>query len=194
MSRHRSADPPHTLIARLERLNDSLATLGDRLKDAISATIGEAASEAVRDAVRGLLGSSPQERFHGHYTKPRYEEDDWAEDDDLWQHESRQNLACGREAVGHPARGDSPWGLALTAMAQAGLAWVRENTTRRPFLTAMLAVLSAGAAALLAGPVLGAGTGVLASIAGLIFTADAVTAVGELAVIGSRSPSSSAGE
>jgi hypothetical protein len=186
MPRHRSADPPHTLVARLERLNDSLLTLGDRLKEAISSTIGEAASEAVRDAVLGLLGSSPQGGIRGDHPRPTYEEeDDWAEHDHLWPQEGRPTLAYGREPLGHPSRGDGPWGLALTAMAQAGLTWVRQNTTRRPFLTVVLAVLSAGATALLAGPALGAGAGVIASIAGLILIADSVAAaVGELTAIG----------
>jgi hypothetical protein len=184
MPLNHSSDPPRTLVERLEQLNDSLRTLGDRLKDAISSTIGDTVSEAVRDAVRGLLGSSPQAGFR---EQPRYQsfEDDWCDHEDhLWPHEPRRAFRHERELLPQPIVAGNPWGLAVTTMVQAGLSWMRRQSARFPVLTTLVTILSVGATALLAGPVLGTGAGVIATIAGLVLTADSVAStVGELATI-----------
>jgi hypothetical protein len=44
-----------TLVERLQRLNDSLAGLGRRLRDSVATLVGSAVAEAVRDGVRRLL-------------------------------------------------------------------------------------------------------------------------------------------
>src|ERR1700733_10628358 len=48
--------PPRTLADRLRELNESLRSLAVRQKDAIARAVGSMASDAVRDAVRCLLG------------------------------------------------------------------------------------------------------------------------------------------
>jgi hypothetical protein len=44
-----------TLVERLQKLNDSLAGLGRRLRDSVATVVGSAVAEAVRDGVRRLL-------------------------------------------------------------------------------------------------------------------------------------------
>jgi hypothetical protein len=51
---HSPGRPP-TLVERLQRLNDSLAGLGRRLRDSVATVVGSAVAEAVRDGVRRLL-------------------------------------------------------------------------------------------------------------------------------------------
>ena len=52
---------------------------------------------------------------------------------------------------------------------------------RRPVLTTLAVTLAAGVTGFVAGPVLAAGAGVLASVAGLVFTADASKSAAALA-------------
>lgn len=80
------ADPPLTLAERLDRLNDTLQSLGQQLKDSIASAIGSTVAAAVRDGLRGLLGSEeepdhPQER----YSPDDAEEPGWGPPDrPLW--------------------------------------------------------------------------------------------------------------
>ena len=54
------ADPPLTLAERLDRLNNTLQSLGQQVKDAVASAIGTAVAGAVRDGVRGLLGAAQE--------------------------------------------------------------------------------------------------------------------------------------
>jgi hypothetical protein len=64
-----------TLVERLQKLNDSLAGLGRRLRDSVATLVGSAVAEAVRDGVRRLLDqinptptkeNEPERRDHLH--------------------------------------------------------------------------------------------------------------------------------
>ena len=55
MSFHNNPNKRATLVERLQRLNDSLAGLGRRLRDSVATLVGSAVAEAVRDGVRRLL-------------------------------------------------------------------------------------------------------------------------------------------
>jgi hypothetical protein len=55
MSFHNNPNRRPTLVQRLQRLNDSLAGLGRRLRDSVATVVGSAVAEAVRDGVRRLL-------------------------------------------------------------------------------------------------------------------------------------------
>src|SRR5262245_28972836 len=73
-----------TLVERLQRLNDSLAGLGRRLRDSVATLVGSAVADAVRDGVRRLLDqinptpplneNKPQRRDHLHRSD-RFDED-----------------------------------------------------------------------------------------------------------------------
>jgi hypothetical protein len=67
------------------------------------------------------------------------------------------------------------------AALQAALWFVKRQPRRRPVLTSLAVTVAAGVTGFLAGPALAAGAGVLASVAGLVFTADAAKSAAELA-------------
>ena len=148
--------------------------------------MGDAIADAVRDAVRGLLGSkeAPADPYRDHrdYRAPAYycdgEDDPWGEEDRGWEDE-----------VVLPARETSPtregagrrWRNAMSAAVQAALWFLRRQPRRRPVLTTLAVTLAAGVAGFVAGPALAAGAGVLASVAGLLLTAEASKSATEFA-------------
>lgn len=173
----RSTDPPLTIGERLDRLNNTLQALGQQLKDAIAGAISSAVAGAVRDAVRGLLGPADEpadyrDRPYRDWEEPAYPDWDrpdrplWHEDPD-YPHDRRPEPVSRRGPR-------SRWSEALGVAVQAGLGWLRHQPRPRPVLTAVVVALAAGLTALLAGPAVGAGAGVLASTAGLLLTADAI--------------------
>ena len=181
-----SPDPPRTLAGRLERLNDNLQSLGERLKASIAAVVGDAIADAARDAVRGLLGgkevpADPYRDRRDHHAPAYYREegdDPWGEEDRGWEGE-----------VVRPARATPPtrkgagrrWRNAVSAAVQAALWFLRRQPRCRPVLTTLAVTLAAGVTGFVAGPALAAGAGVLASVAGLLLTADASRSAAELA-------------
>ena len=64
---------------------------------------------------------------------------------------------------------------------RAWLWFLRRQPRRRPVLATLAVTLVAGVAGFVAGPALAAGAGVLASVAGLLLTADASKSAAELA-------------
>jgi hypothetical protein len=178
-----SPDPPRTLAGRLERLNDNLRTLGERLKASIAAVVGDAIADAARDAVRGLLGSkeAPADPYRDHHARSYYrdgEDDPWGEEDRGWEDEvipSARETPPTREGAGRR------WRNAMSAV-QAALWCLRRQPRRRPVLTTLAVTLAAGVTGFIAGPALAAGAGVLASVAGLLFTAEASKSATEFAV------------
>jgi len=171
----RHADPRLTLAQRLDRLNDTLQSLGQRLKESIAEAVSSAVSGAVRDALCGLLGTlNEPDRFddrpwHQDLDEPSWRNPDrplWADNEEFVPRD-RPSRSCRRQV---PSR----WSEALGVAVQAGVCWLRHQPRRRPVLTAVVVALAAGLTALLAGPAVGAGAGVLASTAGLLLTADAI--------------------
>jgi hypothetical protein len=180
-----SPDPPRTLAERLERLNDNLKTLGERLKASIAAVVGDAIAEAVRDAVRGLLGSkeAPADPYRGYPAAGHYrdgEDDLWGEEDRRWEDDEVYTPARKTTATRNGAAGR--WREAMSAALQAALWFLKQQPRRRPILTTLAVTLAAGVTGFIAGPILAAGAGVLASVAGLLLTADASKSAAELAV------------
>ena len=167
-----SPDPPRTLAERLSRLNDNLQTLGERLKASIAGLLGDAIADAVRDSVRGLLGGEaappdPYRNRRDHHAPDHYrdgQDDPWGDEDRRWE----------EEEVYTPARETSPkgnrWRNAASAALQTCL-WFLKRQPRRPVLTTVCVTLAAGVTGFVAGPMLAAGTTVLASVAGLMFAA-----------------------
>jgi hypothetical protein len=196
------ADPPRTLAERLSRLNDNLQALGERLKTSIASLVGDAIGDAVRAAVRNLLGNKEapalaagfrDERGYREPYRPRDERDQfhrsdyrdvdardpWGDDERRWPEEddnaSRWDSSERRQD--HPRR----WHNALGAAAQSALWWLRYQPRNRPVLTTLAVALAAGIAGFVAGPALAAGAGVLASVAGLMLTANATQSAAEIA-------------
>lgn len=185
-----SPAPPRTLAERLARLNDNLQALGERLKASIAGVVGDAIAEAVRDAVRGLLGGkgAPPDPFrdardyrdrHGPAHDRDRADDPWGEDDRRWEDE--EDFTPPRETPERGTGTGSRWRNALSAAFQAALWFLKQQPRRRPVLTTLAVTLAAGVTGFVAGPVLAAGAGVLASVAGLLLTADASQSVAELA-------------
>jgi len=164
------------LAQRLDRLSDTLQSLGQRLKESIAEAVSSAVSGAVRDAVCGLLGTlNEPDRFDD---RPWHQDPDepswrnpgrplWAEDEDF--------MPAARHPLTTRRYTSSRWSEALGVGLQAGLCWLRHQPRRRPLLTTVLVAAAAGLTALFAGPAVVAGASVLASTAGLLLTADVLS-------------------
>jgi hypothetical protein len=186
------ADPPRTLAERLSRLNDSLQSLGERLKTSIAALVGDAIAEAVRDALRRLLGSKEapgvntfrddrdyRDQAHSRDYRDADAQDPWAEGKRRWPEEDDHASRWERDVQGRerPKR----WRNALGAAIESALWWLKTQPKNRPVLTTIAIALTAGVTGFIAGPVLAAGAGVLASVAGLMLTANASQSAAEIA-------------
>jgi len=172
----RPGDRRPTLAERLDRLNDTLQSLGQRLKEAFAEAVGAAVAGAVRDAVQGLLGATDQPgRFNDPLWPHERDEPTWhAPGGPLWAEDEDFVPVSGREPALRRQHMNSGWSEALHVALRAGLYWLRHQPRRRPVLTAVVVAVAAGLTALLAGPAVGAGAGVLASTAGLLLTAEAL--------------------
>jgi len=118
-----------------------------------------------------------RDRPYRDWEEPAYP--DWDRPDRPLWHEDQDDLR-ERRLESAPRRGiRTRWSEALGVAVQAGLCWMRHQPRRRPVLTAVVVAFAAGLTALLAGPAVGAGAGVLASTAGLLLTADAIDPIPE---------------
>jgi hypothetical protein len=186
MNHYGSPDPPRTLAERLSRLNDNLQALGTRLKASIAGLVGDTIADAVRDSVRGLLGD--KEESHDPYRDRREyhtlgyyregEDDTWGDEDRRWR---EQDFAPARQAPTTSGGASRRWRNAVSAALRAALWFVKRQPRRRPVLTTLAVTVAAGVTGFVAGPVLAAGAAVFASVAGLLFTADAAKSAAELA-------------
>jgi hypothetical protein len=185
----------------LIQLNENLQALGERLKNSIASVIGTTIAEAVRDAIRRLLGLAqpgviipPYRPWHddrdsrwdrdGQRGWDR-EERGWnrEEDDYGWDREEEEDdyRSSDREPEPNTNEQSNRWRNAWTSGLQTALWWLKHQPGRRPVLTTVAVTLAAGITAFAAGPVFAAGVGVLASIASLLLTADASKSAAELA-------------
>ena len=193
MNPYGSPDPPRSLTERLTRLNDNLRTLGERLKTSIAGVVGEAIADAVRDSVRHLLGGKEaladpyrdqrEVYTRGHYRDPSPDraDDPWGEVDRRWEEDEEESYSPAREKPVPRTTTRRRWRRALSAAVQTCLWFLKCQPRRRPVLTTLAVTLLAGVTGFVAGPFLAAGAGVLASVAGLLLTADASKSVAELA-------------
>jgi hypothetical protein len=188
-SYHAHADPPHTLADRLHSLDYNLQAVAARLKDAIASAVSTTLGQAIRDAIRKLLGgpgqsTRPSDAFasYGRESRGSYEglerRDEWAryDDDNLWGEDSYELVRPRSPSTSAASR----WSNALRAAVQTALWWLRTRPCRKPLLTTAIVALSAGGVALFAGPTFAACVSVVASVAGLLLTADSARTAGEL--------------
>jgi hypothetical protein len=185
-----SPDPPRTLAERLTRLNDNLQILGEKLKTSIAGVVGDAIAEAVRDSVRGLLGHkeslpdaySDHREYRDHHapSSDRDRVDDpWGQEDRRWEDE--EDFTPVRETPVTDTGVGNRWRNAMSAAVQGAFWYLKQQPRRRPVLTTLAVTLAAAITGFLAGPVFAAGAGVLASMAGLLLTAEASKKAAELA-------------
>src|SRR4051812_8008385 len=138
MNNYGTPAPPRTLAQRLERLNDNLQTLGERLKASIAGLLGDTIADAARDAVRGLLGGeeSPPDPYRDdsdHHARGRYRDrrdypdgadDPWGGEDGRWSddyYSPSPPRASSRPRSGTGRR----WRDALSAAVQTCLWFIR---------------------------------------------------------------------
>lgn len=178
-------DPPRPLTERLEQLNQNLQSLGDRLKEAIASAIGTTVAQAVRDAIFALLGqpeSAPRYQDRDRYPEERsWRERSWDDPDrDPWM--ERHYYEPPSRYSGSSRTSPTRLRHALAVAAQSSLYWLGQQRSQRPVLTTSVIALAAGLTAFFYGPSLAAGVGLLASVAGLVLTAEsASSAAGKLA-------------
>jgi len=171
----RQADPPRTLAERLQQLNDNLQSLGGRLKEAIASAVSTAVAQAIHDVVRNLLGPGEVPALDHHYD-PRDDRRWDNEEDPRWTDEQDYYPSHHQPPVqNHRAHGPNRWRDALGMAVQTALWWIRQEPRRRTVLTTAAVAVAAGITAFIAGPVFGAGVGVLASAASLLVTANSAS-------------------
>jgi len=181
---HGHADPPLTLTERLTQLNDNLQALDQRLKAAIGAAVGNAIAAAVRDTVRYLLGGKDtpgveRQSDHHDYRDDRDYRDEcapdrWSEDDSCWPQDQEFFAPASKKPASHNTK-SKRWSKALRAALQMALWWLKHQSGRRPILITVTVTLAASITALVAGPAIAAGVGVLTSVAGLLLTSNAAS-------------------
>ncbi len=167
--------PPLTLAERLEQLNSNLESLGDQLKEAIAKTIGTTVAEAVRDAVRGLLG---EQEIPESYNSNDWRDDrrSWHEiDNDPWMDQDRFEEDYQRRHSITNQTTNKRLRNAIGAAVQTSVWWLKQQKTKRPVLTTSMVALAAGVTAFFYGPAVAAGVGLLASVAGLVLTAESAS-------------------
>jgi hypothetical protein len=192
---HAHADPPQTITQRLDRLKESLQALGSRLKTSIATVIGSTIADAIRDAVKRLLGVEEEpaleddgyrynapSRWDDRNSSSRWDDrnspDRYWNDDSGWGDQDDFDTPSQTPAAAHEA--PKRWRNALTSSLQTALWWLKHQPARRPVLTTVAVALTAGITGFVAGPTLGAGAGVLASIASLLLTSGAVSSAVQL--------------
>src|SRR5262249_40545409 len=74
------------LIDRLERLNEALLTLGQRLRESIAQIVGVQVGEAVQDAIEGMLNKKPtRTSSHRRFSQDRYHDPPYHRPDDRYE-------------------------------------------------------------------------------------------------------------
>jgi hypothetical protein len=177
------------LMDHLERLHESLELLGQRLRGSIAQLVGTQVGDAVRDAVEGLLSCRPmpvperwrpeERRWHD----PRPHDDGYGKDG-YWQDDEPEPQ---QEFATAPPESPSCWKTLLAGAVQVALWWLRRGPQGLSLWQALGVGGTAGAAALMGGPVTGAVLVVLATTVLLTRLADeAIDATGPLAGLASR--------
>jgi hypothetical protein len=183
------------LAHHLARLSDTLETFRDRLRDAVSAAVGETVSGIVRDTVRNLLTEGPtvpptSSSFtrRPHDPRPMWtrepEDDPWYDDPDGYAAEDDYDDAPpSARAAQTPAPSRLPRAIAVGL--HTTLDWLRRSVGCYPVLTAVTVGLLTAAATYAGGPLAAAAVGLAGSAFNLLSLvevmhagADALTAFG----------------
>src|SRR2546423_1580426 len=139
---------PRFLLDRLDRLQETLQTIGQRLRDSIAQVVGTQVGEAVRDALEGVLhGRQPQDRaldHHSYRPDPYRERDhlyDAREENGFWhdpeRHTPEPMLQPERIPEPTPEPRPSRWKALLVGAVELATWWLRRGP-QRPSLKKLL--------------------------------------------------------
>ena len=130
----------YVLGRHLDDLRESLAVLGERLRDAVGSAVGGTVAGAVRQAVSALL-SGPEAiplQIAGPRTSPGWgssyssERSHWADEDNAWPSEWPDHDRYEEDQPGSvsPPKASGPlrWARALAVGFQAVAWWLRRKT------------------------------------------------------------------
>jgi hypothetical protein len=175
------------LLARhLTRLSETLETIGERLRDAVSAAVGETVAGIVRETVRAVLADRPtvltsSERYSPSpgrrrplWTRPDDpDEEPWF--DDPYGYPPNENY----EAAPPAPRTDTTSAPSRLPRAsavgfQTALCWLRCRVGRFPVLTAVAVGLLTALATYAGGPLAAAAVGLAGSAFSLLSLAESV--------------------
>jgi hypothetical protein len=183
-----------SLAHHLERLRQALDALGQRLREALAHTVGQAVAGAVREAMQAVLGGGPcpARTVPGDRTRDppallghEPQESPWpAETDDGREGEEYAEPApqAAPRSAQPPSRGV---GRALLVGCETAAWWLRRQAGRGAAWAALGLGLAAAVAVLAGGPLAAAGLGLVGSALGLLGLTDAAYAgVAALATLG----------
>ena len=176
------------LADRLDRLQQTIDGLGQRLRLGLARAVGQTVSEAVHAAVRGLLTGAPLPTTppeplldsdydpYGQYPAERYQplaDDPYAEARS-WDrpYDPEPAYTAPPAPATPPVEPSTRWRLALAASMQALSFWLRDRSGRKTILTAVGVAAATGAAAYAAGPLLASGAAVVGAAVSLLGLTD----------------------
>ncbi len=174
------------LADHLTRLTDTLERLDERLREGIAGAVGQTVAAAIREALLMLLAqdagiprcpsryperaSAWDDRDQRMYADDPKDERSWwdEQEDPRWptDRENPERLAHQADAPTEPR--PRRWVSALAAGWQAASLWLRKPPRRFHVLTALGVGLAVAAVGLIAGPMAGAGLGVVSTSVGLL--------------------------
>jgi hypothetical protein len=183
-----------SLARHLDRLRQALDALGQRLREALAHTVGQAVAGAVREAMQAVLagGPRPARPVPGARTRdppaPLWhepQEPPWPAEADDWM-EGDEHAEPAPQALPTPPQPQSRnLGRALLAGCETAAWWLRRQAGRGTAWAALGLGLAAAVAVLAGGPLAAAGLGLAGTALGLLGLADAAWAgVAALATIG----------
>jgi hypothetical protein len=174
------------LARHLTRLSETLETIGERLREAVSAAVGDTVSGIVRETVRALLADQPfVSTSSGTYSpspgqrrplcaRPDYPDDEpWFDDPDGYRSDDYYEEAPPApraDATPTPSRVPRAFAVGI----HTTLCWLRCRIGRFPVLTVISVGLLAVAATFWGGPLAAAAVGLAGSAFGLLSLAEGV--------------------
>ena len=177
-------------VRSLERLHRILEHLAGQVRDEVSRAVGETVADAIRQAVRTILGDPcirpppelPPLRRSPYWNDPDYDDPydpdgAYGRSDPGWRDEQEERRDDRLSAPGSPGssgvRRPPRWLQATLIALQLAAWWLRRQTGRFPLLTACGLGLLSGVAVLVGGPLSVAGTSLTTSFVTLLTLADA---------------------
>jgi hypothetical protein len=175
------------LLARhLTRLSETLETIGERLREAVSAAVGETVAGIVRETIRSVLAGRPtvltsSETYYSppgqrrtSWTRPDYTDDDsWFDDPDGYPPDD-YNEAAPPAPRTNTTSAPSRLPRSIAVGFHTTLCWLRCRIGRFPVLTAISVGLLTTLATYTGGPLAAAVVGLAGSAFGLLSLAESV--------------------
>jgi hypothetical protein len=174
MSKHRSwlAQARRTLASHVDRLQETLVTLTERLRETVAQAVSVSVGSAIREAVHALFTESdpvptsssyfersPYRRSYwgerDPYKRDDYEDDlgssDWREGQSSGWHEVRTGATVSASSAQRQERPQARWHHALAVGCHAAAWWLRREVGRFSTIAALVVGAIATGAAFVAG-------------------------------------------